>query len=45
MYNHELKHNKKNISKWCGPNCVFIKIDIEAELRNNKLPAKKTKNK
>ena len=37
--------NQDNLSKCCGPNCIFLRLCIAAELRNNKAHAKKSKDK
>ena len=41
MEKHELEPNHENLSKCCGPNCLFERLYIEAELNDNKVHAKK----
>ena len=43
METHEMQLNHEHLSKCCGPNRVFIKFYITAELTYNKVHARKIK--
>ena len=42
MENHELKINTQNFNRYCGPTKGFNFIVVAAELKNNRVHAKKT---
>ena len=42
---HEIQLNHDNLSKWCRPNCVFVRLCIKVELRDSKVHTTHSKDK